>query len=425
MLAQICQRLDGLPLALELAAAHINVFPPRLLLSRLSRRLPLLTRGGANLPERQQTLGNAIAWSYDLLEPAEQRLFRWLSVVQRFWSGWRGSNLRGHPADREGGREGRDDDTLDRLESLVTKNLLMVEPHLGEEPRFFMLPTIREYTEEQLDLHGERAAAHDRFVAFFLAFAQKAEPHLFQRERDVWMDRLNSEDDNLRAALTLCRDNASRAQTGLELAAALALFWLHRAYLREGFSWLEAMLARTASTDRSYARGKALFGAGFLLWKQGELNDAGRYAQESLAIFREKQDALWIGYAEFELAIVRLAQGRTSESRPLLLDSLRIFRETKATWGEGSTLAFLALDAELRGEHEEARRYAQDGVQLYEDLHDALYGSLALSSFVAPHAETGRYGEEEARTLLMKLRALLQRAENRWVVGMFSRLCCI
>ena len=90
--AQICQRLDGLPLALELAAAHINVLPPRLLLSRLSRRLPLLTRGGADLPERQQTLRNAIAWSYDLLEPAEQRLFRWLSVFQRFWSGWRGGN---------------------------------------------------------------------------------------------------------------------------------------------------------------------------------------------------------------------------------------------------------------------------------------------------------------------------------------------
>ena len=411
--AQICQRLDGLPLALELAAAHINLLPPRVLLTRLSRRLPLLTRGARDLPERQQTLRNAIAWSYDLLEPAEQHVFRCLSVFSGFGVDAAAAIAREHPEDRDV----RNDDTLDRLESLVSKNLLMVEPRLGEEPRFFMLPTIREYAEEQLDFHRDRSVSEDRFVAFFLALAQNAEPHLFQSERDVWMDRLDSEVINFRAALTLCSDNAHLAEKGLELAGTLTLFWLYRADLREGSSWLVAMLSRTASTDRSHARGKALFGAGFLFWKQGRLSDAERYAREALEIFRETQDAVWTGLAELGLAIVLLALGRTSESSPLLLDCLSSFRETKSTWGEGNALVFLALDAERRGEHEDARRYAQDGVHFYETLHDSLYSAIALSSFVALMRKQG--DKERALSLYEKLHGVLQQAENRWVLGMF------
>src|SRR5262249_48129792 len=152
---------------------------------------------------------------------------------------------------------------------------------------------------------------------------------------------------------------------------------------RDGLSWLKAMLARTGSADGSHARGKALFGAGFLSWKQGELDDSARYAREALTIFREERDALWIGFAEFGLAIVQLAQEPTSESRTLLADSLRIFREAKSTWGEGIALGFLALDAKLRGKFEDARRYAQEGVRFYEDHHDALYGSIVLAWFVA------------------------------------------
>src|SRR5262249_42830156 len=229
--AQICERLDGLPLALELAASHVNVLAPRVLLARLSRRLPLLIRGARDLPERQQTLRNAIAWSYDLLEPAEQRLFRLLSVFNGF--GVDGATAIAPECP----------DMFDRIESLVTKNLLMVEPGFGGEPRFSMLPTIQEFAEEQLDLHGEKGAARDRFLGFFLTLAQTAEPHLGGAERDVWMDRLESEDVNIRAALTFCRDNAVATQTGLQLAGALTPYWLHRGYLREGTSSLTTIPA--------------------------------------------------------------------------------------------------------------------------------------------------------------------------------------
>jgi len=402
--AQICERLDGLPLALELAASHVNVLPPRSLLSRLSRRLPLLIRGARDLPERQQTLRNAIAWSYDLLEPIEQRLFRLLSVFSGFG------------VDGATAVAGEYPDIFDRLESLVTKNLLIVEPGLDGEPRFSMLPTIQEYAEEQLELYGEKSVAQDQFLGFLLTLAQTAEPHLGEAERDVWMDRLESEDVNLRMALAICRDNASATQTGLQLAGSLTFYWLHRGYLREGTSWLQAMLART-SPDGSHAQGKALFGVGFLSWKQGELEDGGRYAREALTIFRERHDALWIAYAELGVAIVQLAQGPTSESRALLADCLRICRETKSIWGEGNALLFLALEADLRGEHEDARRYAQDGVRFYEDHHDALYGCIALAGFVSIMRKQGDH--EQVRALLEKFHSLLAQARNRWLLGMF------
>ena len=402
--AQICERLDGLPLALELAASHVNVLAPRVLLARLSRRLPLLIRGARDLPERQQTLRNAIAWSYDLLDPAEQRLFRLLSVFSGFG------------VDGATAIAGEYQDIFDRLESLVTKNLLIVEPGLDGEPRFSMLPTIQEYAEEQLELHGEKSAAQDRFVGFLLTLAQTAEPHLGEAERDVWMDRLESEDVNLRTALSICRDNANATQIGLQLAGSLTFYWLHRGYLREGTSWLQAMLARTSS-DGSHAQGKALFGVGLLSWKQGELDDGGRYAQEALAIFRERRDAHWIAYSELGVAIVQLAQGLTSESRALLADCLRICRETKAIWGEGNALLFLALEADLRGEHGDARRYAQEGVRFYEDHHDVLYGCIALAGFVSIMRKQG--DREQARALLDKFHSLLAQARNRWLLGMF------
>src|SRR5262249_19345111 len=167
-IAEICQRLDGLPLALELAAARINVLPPKVLLQRLSRRLPLLTRGARDLPERQQTLRNTIAWSYDLLESQQQSLFRSLAVFNG------GFGLDGataiaseRPADQPEEREKQSDEMLDRLESLASKNLLRIEEGFDGAPRFFMLDTVQEYAQEQLEAHGEQAAVKERYINFF------------------------------------------------------------------------------------------------------------------------------------------------------------------------------------------------------------------------------------------------------------------
>lgn len=201
--AEICQRLDGLPLALELAAARINVLPPKLLLPRLSHRLPVLTHGARDLPERQQTLRSMIAWSYDLLSPEEQQLFRSLAVFSGSFSIDGATALKSaRPADPQAETEKQRDETLDRLESLVSKNLLRVEQGQGPALRFFLLATIQEYAQEQLETHREQAAVQERYVHFFLTLAQTAELLLYLPERDSWMERLESEDANLRAALT-------------------------------------------------------------------------------------------------------------------------------------------------------------------------------------------------------------------------------
>src|SRR5262249_48483094 len=206
-IAEICQRLDGLPLALELAAARINVLPPKLLLPRLSHRLPLLTHGARDLPERQQTLRATIAWSYDLLDAREQRLFRSLAVFSGGFGIDGAVAIEGEcPVDQPEERAKQSDEMLDRLESLVSKNLLRVEQGFDGTPRFSMLATIQEYAQEELEARGEQAPVQERYVHFLLALAQSAEPHLFESEHDAWLACLDTEDVNLHAALAWCKD---------------------------------------------------------------------------------------------------------------------------------------------------------------------------------------------------------------------------
>src|SRR5262249_48268295 len=192
-----------------------------------------------------QTLRNMIAWSYDLLEPREQSLFRALAV----FSG--GFCIDGamaieseQPADQPEERAKQSDEMLDRLESLVSKNLLRVEPGVDGAPRFSMLATIQEYAQEQLEARGERERVQERYVQFFLTLAQTAEPHLNEMDQDIWLERLGSEEANLRAALTWCKENRQAVEFGLQLAGALSHFWL-RGDIRQGLFWLQAMLPRT------------------------------------------------------------------------------------------------------------------------------------------------------------------------------------
>jgi tetratricopeptide (TPR) repeat protein len=239
------------------------------------------------------------------------------------------------------------DEMLDRLASLASKNCIRTENSAIEEPRFSILPTIREYAEEQLDKHEERGVAQRRFVQFLLSLAQTDEPHLYGFERDVWIDRLERESINLRAALTWCRENANQGETGLELAAALSMFWLHRGYLRDGLSWLEAMLKRTTQ-DSPRARGRALFGASILCWKQGETAAGASYAQAAVAILRE-EDQPPRAYASLLLALCWISLGRVEEARALLIECLKVFKESKSHRARGLRSGFLPSTRRLGG----------------------------------------------------------------------------
>jgi predicted ATPase len=417
-IAEICQSLDGLPLALELAAARLNVLPPKLLLPRLSHRLPVLTHGARDLLQRQQTLRNTLAWSYDLLSTEEQRLFRSLAVFTGGFTTDAATALESErPADPQAEPEKQRDETLDLLESLVSKSLLRVEQGRDLALRFSMLATIQEYAQEQLDAHGEQAAVQERCVQLFLTLAQTAEPQLYEGECDVWLKRLESEDANLRAALTWCQQNSHAVQIGLRLAGALAFFWFLSGNIPEGRSWLETMLARTAASDRSNARGRALYGAGLLAWEQGDADVAAQDAEEALSILRQGDDTLWSGYAEEVLGLARMSQGRVVEARPLLEECLSIFKELKSTWGEALTLFYLGIGAELGEKRAEALSDYPESFQRFQQIHDVFFSSLVLGVLAEINASQG--DNEAAHSLSEQFEQLLQQASNRWMLGMF------
>ena len=299
----LCQALDNLPLALELAAARASVLSPRQILERLSGRLDLL-RGGRDADPRQQTLRATIEWSYELLTPAEQRLFARLAVFRG------GCTL-------EAAEEVAEAD-LDTLGSLVDKSLLR---HLDE--RFRMLETIREYAAERLAASGEAEGLRRRHAEHFLALAEAAYPNL-RGSPKAWLDRLEAEHDNLRAALDRL-EAAGETQLGLRLAGALYRYWYMRGQLAEGRRRLEAALR--ADERPTAARARALNGAAVMAADGGELATGRLRAEEALALHRQLGDASGATYSIYMLGTIATEESDWARAQPLFEESLRAFRE--------------------------------------------------------------------------------------------------
>jgi predicted ATPase/class 3 adenylate cyclase len=278
--AEICHRLDGLPLAIELAAARIKLLTPQAMLARLGNRLKLLTGGARDLPERQRTLRGTIRWSYELLEEGEKVLFARLAV----FSG--GGTLEAIEAicDAEGDLPV---DVLDGVSSLVDKSLLRQEEEEGGEPRFVMLETIYEYAREKLENSGEAETIKRAHAEYFLALAEKAEPKLTTAEQGAWLERLETEHDNLRAALSWSLGRKDQ-ELALRLGGALWRFWFLRSHLSEGLQWLGEVLSLRGGFTA--LRAKALNGAGDLVWSQGNYDRAKELYEESLALSRQLGD---------------------------------------------------------------------------------------------------------------------------------------
>ncbi len=277
--AEICRRLDGLPLAIELAAARVKVLSPQALLARLTDRLRLLTGGARDLPDRQQTMRGAIAWSHDLLAPEEQVLFRRLAV---FAGGFTLEAAEAVvPAAGDSGI-----DVLEGVASLVDKSLVRRTERPGDEPRFGMLETVREYARDRLAESGEQTAVQGRHLGWCLALAEAAEPELRSAGQGTWLGRLETEHDNVRAALTWAGEGVepeSRA-LGLRLAASLYTFWFVRSHWAEGREWLEELLG--TGGPPSAERAKALFAAGIMALRAGNPAAAAAHHEASLEMAR-------------------------------------------------------------------------------------------------------------------------------------------
>jgi predicted ATPase/transcriptional regulator with XRE-family HTH domain/Tfp pilus assembly protein PilF len=315
VVAAVCRRLDGLPLALELAAARIRLLSPSMLLARLDNRLAVLTTGAQDLPERQQTLRATLDWSYHLLSASEQRLFRRLGVFVGDWALEAAEVICSGAGDL--GLE-----ALAGLGSLLDKSLIQQEWTGPDAPRFTMLETIREYALDCLATSGEAALLGRQHAAYYLALAEQAAPELTGPDQATWMKRLDGEYGNLRAALSWEREHG-QVESGLRLAGALLRFWSTHGSLAEGREWLESLLAlAVAEAAPATIRAKAYYAAGLLANTQGDQTHAAMRLEQSIALYREAEDLLGAVRALNTLGGVAYDQGELVSAAALYEQSL-------------------------------------------------------------------------------------------------------
>jgi predicted ATPase/DNA-binding CsgD family transcriptional regulator len=385
VIAEICVRLDGLPLAIELAAARIRVLPPQALLARLAQRFQVLTGGPRTLPERQQTLRNTIQWSYDLLDAEEQRLFRRLSVFVGGGSLSAAQVVCGAGGDASPGMEGW---TLVGVASLIDKSLLHQTEQEGEEPRLAMLETIREYGLEMLTATGEleiNRAAHARY---FLALAEQAQPKLHGPKQTAWLERLEQEHNNLRAALEWALEDVAdeqatgRRELALRLCSALEPFWVMRGHYREARTFLERALAGCKAESVSL-RVRLLQTTADIAQRQGDFDRAEVLTQQSLTLCRELGNTRGIAKSLSLLAEVAFTKGKTVEGIVLLEEQVKLLRQIGEP-GEVATALFnLADQVSTQGEYARGQSLLEEALVLFRKAGNELWvgSTLVWSAF--------------------------------------------
>jgi predicted ATPase len=390
-IAEICVRLDGLPLALELAAARIRMLSPQALLARMEKRFQLLIGGARDLPARQQTMRDAIAWSYELLSEDEKRLFRRLSIFVG------GCVLEAIEAVCDGTGDLKID-MLSGVASLVDKSLVRQgEQSYGDEAQFGMLETIREYGLERLATSGESEALQQRHAAFYLALAEEAEPELKGSGQAAWLERLEREHGNFRLALQWAKAEG-KAELGLRLCGALARFWLVRSHFREARGWLEGFLALAETEGASASvQAKALLGLGAITRTLGDYVTAGLCCERSLVLYRELDDKRGIANSLTGLANAVFEQDNNQRGVQLLEESLALRRELQDKWGIALSLNNLGTIAYKEGDYERARVFYEESLILRQELEDKQGLAISLNNLGALAYLQGDY--ERAKSL--------------------------
>ncbi|MGI9068856.1 MAG: protein kinase domain-containing protein [Pyrinomonadaceae bacterium] len=407
--AEICARLDGLPLAIELAAARIKVLPPRALLARLESRLKLLMGGARDLPSRQQTMRGAIAWSYELLNDGEKKLFRRLSVFVGGCELEAAESVCIEAGDLE-------IDLLDGVASLIDKSLLQQKEVVNDEPRFTMLETITEYGLEQLTASLEAEELRRRHADFFRKLAEKAETELLGAQQDRWLDQLEIEHGNFRAAMRWAEEN-SEAEIGLRLTGALWRFWEMRGHLVEGRERLSALLSLAGGSTKT--RIKALYAAGVLADSQCDYPAARALFQENLELYRKIGDKWGIANSANNLGIVALRQDDYATARSLYEESLTIWREVGNQSAVALSLSNLGNVADMRGDYIAAHAYYQESLEVFKQLQDARGVALSLGHMGDVALHQREY--DSARNLYDKsLAILMEIGDKRGVASLLT-----
>jgi predicted ATPase/class 3 adenylate cyclase len=393
--AEICRRLDNLPLAIELAAARLKVLSPQALLERLDRRLPLLTGGPRDLPERQRTLRATIDWSHELLAPREQRLLACLAVFAG------GCTL-----------EAAEDicsADLDTLHSLVDKNLLR---HTSE--RFWLLETIREYATERLESSYDAAELRRRHAQWYLDLAERAYPELRGADQAIWLGRIEEDHDNFRSVLAHSLSSGD-CETALRLSGALSRFWITRSYVSEGARWLESCLLDSRTTA---ARPRALRGLAILVMERGDFARAEEAATEALELDRAARDEGGAVQSMGILADVVAFRGDLSTASALYEDTAKI----ASRLGDRLELAIARYNlghvARLQGDMRKSEERFEEALEIFRELDDAMGQAAVLQSMVELASERGDF---QRAFSLLQMSTELQR-EVQWVGALIASL---
>jgi predicted ATPase/DNA-binding CsgD family transcriptional regulator len=376
-LAEICVRLDGLPLAIELAAARIKLLSPQALLARLSQRFAVLTSGARDAPGRQQTLHNTIEWSYQLLDPSERRLFRRLSV---FVGGCMLEGVEAVCAAWDGEAAG----VVDGVFSLLDKSLLQRIEQEGQESRLVMLETIREYALEALASSGEMQDTQQAHAAYYLRFAEEAKLELVGPQQSMWLERFEREHGNLRAALSWLLEQAegegdrSSQEMALRLSTALWQFWEVRGHYSEGRTFIERALVVSEGTVTTY-RLKALKGAASMAVYQGDTERGEALCEEILTLSRELGDRDGVAHTLYLRGLIAGWRNDLAAACLLLEEALALDRELDDKFGIAWVLYFLAIQVGRKGEYARARALCEESLTLHRALGETTGIAYALS----------------------------------------------
>jgi predicted ATPase/transcriptional regulator with XRE-family HTH domain len=369
--AEICQRLDGLPLAIELAAARLKLFSPQALLERLTHRLSVLTGGSRDLPPRQQTLRNTLAWSYELLSEEERRLFRLLSV---FVGGCTVETVEAV----YGSLYGTSEQVMDDITSLLKKHLLTQRMQEQGEPRLIMLATIRAYAWECLGTAGETELTRQAHMEHYLLLVDQAKAGLFHAEQEQWFKQLEQEYDNLQAAFSWFmeqvgtekhkNERVSIAYTALQAAGTLAFFCSSRGYVDEGRLWLEWIVVNSQEVP-PLIRAKALQGAGWLALIQDDTDQVESLYQECLHLYQKAKDTYGAAWSLLWLGWCCLKKGQHHQARSMLQESYMLARNVSDAGRLGSLLLFHGTLAIEQEKYVEARSLLEESLAIWRKTH--------------------------------------------------------
>ena len=412
--AQVCHRLDGIPLAIELAAARVNVLSIEQIDCRLNDRFRLLTGGSRTAVPRQRTLKATVDWSYDLLSESERQLLRRLSV---FAGGWTMAAAEEVTSDNDSERE----DVLEFLSRLIDKSLVNVDSDVDEDRRYRFLETVRQYAQERLRQSGETERMRDRHLAFFQQLVHRAEPELTRAGQVTWLNRLQREHDNLRLALEWCLSAPERGAQTVELAAALCHFWMKRGYFREGQDYLERALSASGSTP-SVLRAKALMSLGCMTFFQGDFERTRVLLEESATLGRAAGNLSVVGFSLGMMAVAALELGDVAEGVRLATEGQAAGRASATPWVQGPSLACLAYLAMHEGDFDRAGQLHEEALELARRQGEKWGMGISLFDLALLRVVQQRHAQ--ARALCAEGIALHQEFGDRrgvaWCLGILS-----